>query len=56
MRRPFSSGPTQPTSLDKEASQLWLTAADSSRVTMCTAYASDEAKRAFLRAIFEFVR
>lgn len=45
-------GPTQPPSLDKEATQLWLAPALGSArtVTACTAYRDDAAKAAFTEA------
>ena len=49
-------GSAQPSSLDKESAQLWLSPAATSRVKMCTAYASETAKQEFLNAIFDFVR
>ncbi len=48
-------GPGQPTSLDRESAQLWLTADTGGRATMCSAYASDTARQAFLNATVAFL-
>jgi hypothetical protein len=47
-------GPTQPTSLNKESSQLWLSSTTTltSRATACSAWRSDDEMQKFLAAIF----